>query len=114
MYECSGVGWLSPVESAALEMRYTRKGIVSSNLTPTVMSGEQIKFRPNIPEALREGDQKIFDEAQERIKSGAVKGSVDHDIEFFLIKTRLKNGQEVEQRIPRNSGDIPLDKKDKG
>ena len=31
------VGWLSLAESAALEMRYTRKGIVSSNLTPTAL-----------------------------------------------------------------------------
>gem|GEM_PF-4420556 len=42
------VGWLSLVEGAALEMRYTRKGIVSSNLTPTALNGilDSVTLRP--------------------------------------------------------------------
>ncbi|MBI2640693.1 MAG: hypothetical protein HYW91_02285 [Candidatus Sungbacteria bacterium] len=74
------------------------------------MSREQIKFRPNIPEEMREVDRGILERAEERIKEEGIKGSIDHDLEFFRIRVPLKTGEEVTQYIPRNSGDIPIDK----
>lgn len=74
------------------------------------MPGEQIKFRPNTPEPMREEQRAILAMAQKRIADGEVGGEIDHDSEFFLITATLKNGEKVIEHIPKNSGEIPLDK----
>ena len=74
------------------------------------MKNEQVKFRPNVSESIRNKQSAILAEAKKRIAEGEVRGEVDHDIEFFLVTTTLKNGEKVIEHIPKNSGDIPLDK----
>ncbi|MFY9462475.1 MAG: hypothetical protein WAP51_04720 [Candidatus Sungiibacteriota bacterium] len=74
---------------------------------------EQSKFRPNVPEEIRQEQLAVLERAQKRIESGEVSGEIGHDMEYFLVSSELKTGEKITEHIPKNSGPITLDKEGK-
>ncbi len=84
------------VEWAGLENRYTLKGIGGSNPPTSVMSGEQIKFRPNEQESEREWQEKI-----------ARRFEIGHDAEHFIIPITRKDGTKETHYVSKHAGQTP-------
>lgn len=70
------------------------------------------KFRPNIPEDIKTEQLALLEKAKKRLEKGEAKGEIDHDEEYFLVKVPLKDGTVVIENIPKNTGNIMLNKKE--